>query len=72
MRKLLMLSLLVLSAATTGLFSPRPAAASAPGGSCVTYCNTNACGYTCCYERCCGSQCIILECAAPPPCPSDN
>ena len=65
MRKLMMLSLLVLGAFVAGL-SPRPAAAAPPGGTCVTYCSTDACGYTCCYEQCCGSRCIALDC--PPPC----
>jgi hypothetical protein len=67
MRKLMMLSLLVLGASVAGLFSPRPAAASAPGGTCVTYCAPpDACGHVCCYEECCGSRCIALDC--PPPC----
>jgi len=72
MRKLMMLSLLVLGASAAGLFSPRPADAAPPGGTCVTYCSTDACGYTCCYEQCCGSRCIALDCAPPPPCDLNN
>ncbi len=64
MRKLMVLSLLVLGASAAGLFSPRAADAT----TCVTYCSTDACGYTCCSEECCGSRCIILDCAPPPPC----
>ncbi len=63
MRKLMVLSLLVLGASVAGLFSPRPAAAT----DCVTYCAPpDACGHICCYEQCCGSRCIELDC--PPPC----
>lgn len=71
MRKLMVLSLLALGASATGLLSPRPADAGS-GGSCVTYCSTNACGYTCCSRQCCGNICIDLDCAAPPPCDGDN
>ncbi len=70
MRKLMMLSLLVLGASVAGL-SPRSAAAS--GGDCVTYCTTpNACGYVCCFQTCCGNRCVDLDCAPPPPCGGDN
>jgi hypothetical protein len=73
MRKLMMLSLLVLGAAVAGLFSPRPAAASGSGGTCVTYCSVpNACGYVCCFQTCCGNRCVDLDCAPPPPCGGDN
>jgi hypothetical protein len=73
MRKLMMLSLLVLGASVAGLFSPSPAAAAPPGGTCVTYCSVpNACGYVCCFQQCCGSRCIDLDCAPPPPCGGDN
>jgi hypothetical protein len=69
MRKLILLTILTLAAAASGLYSPRPAAAD----SCVTYCGpANSCGYICCYQQCCGNRCIALDCAAPPPCPGDN
>jgi hypothetical protein len=62
MRKLMMLSLLVLGASVAGL-SPRPAAAT----TCVTYCSApDACGHVCCYQQCCGKICVDLDCA--PPC----
>ena len=62
MRKLMMLSLLVLGAFVAGL-SPRPAGAD----TCVTYCAPpDACGHVCCYQQCCGKICVDLDC--PPPC----
>jgi hypothetical protein len=72
MRKLMMLSLLALGTSAAGLFSPSSANAAGSGGTCVTYCSTNACGYTCCYQQCCGNRCIDLDCAPPPPCGGDN
>ena len=63
MRKLMMLSLLVLGASVAGLFAPRPADAT----TCVTYCAApDACGHVCCYQQCCGKTCVDLDCA--PPC----
>jgi hypothetical protein len=68
MRKLIVLSLLVLGGSAAGLFNA-PAAASGGGGTCITYCSTpNACGYVCCYQQCCGNRCVDLDCAPPPPC----
>ena len=62
MRKLMMLSLLVLGASVAGL-SPRPADAT----TCITYCSApDACGHVCCYQQCCGKICVDLDCA--PPC----
>lgn len=72
MRKLILLTLMLLGGFAAGLLSPHPAAAAPPGGTCVTYCNTDPCGYTCCYEECCGSRCVILDCAPPPPCGNNN
>jgi hypothetical protein len=69
MRKLILLTVLTLAAAASGLYAPRPAAAD----NCVTYCRpSNLCGAICCYQQCCGNRCIDLDCAAPPPCPGDN
>lgn len=64
MRRLLLLSL-VLAASVSGVLSSPPPATAA---DCVTYCATDACGYTCCYQRCCGKTCVFLSCAPPPPC----
>ena len=72
MRKLILVSLLVLGGSAAGFFNA-PAAASGGGGSCVTYCSTpNACGYVCCYQQCSGNRCVDLDCAPPPPCDGSN
>ena len=69
MRKLILLTVLTLAAAASGLYSPRPVAAD----SCVTYCApVNSCGDICCYQQCCGNICVDLDCPPPPPCPGDN
>ena len=64
MRKLMLIVTLALVAAVAGLYSPPPVTAD----SCVTYCSTDACGYTCCSRQCCGKICVDLDCAPPPPC----
>jgi hypothetical protein len=69
MRKLILLAILAVAAAVSGLYSPPPVAAD----SCVTYCGpANSCGYICCYRQCCGKICVDLDCAPPPACEGDN
>ncbi|HEX3532272.1 MAG TPA: hypothetical protein VH988_34865 [Thermoanaerobaculia bacterium] len=64
MRKLMLIVTLALVAAVAGLSSPAPVVAD----TCVTYCSTDACGYTCCSRECCGKICVDLDCAPPPSC----
>ena len=69
MRKLVLV-LVVLAGFAAGLVSLTPPATADGGssGGCITYCNTDPCGYTCCYQTCCGNRCIDLDCAPPPSC----
>ncbi len=70
MRKLILLSVLTLAAAASGLYSAKAATTT---DNCVTYCGPiNSCGYICCTQTCCGNRCIDLDCAPPPSCPGDN
>jgi hypothetical protein len=67
-RKLFLVLILALAGSAAGLFSPAPAKALVGGGNCVSYCNTDACGFTCCSEICCNGRCFFPDCAPPPPC----